>query len=351
MRRLDPSVPSAGPRVEVSEFDYTEGYPVKVESLPDGRLTFLWQDIVSATVPFDIYARRFDATDQAVSPVFTVNEIDRGFERFPSLGLLPDGTLFAAWQSQTARGTTDSRVMARRFGCLNQPPLANAGADIDADCDQPGGALVTLNGTGSSDPDSDVLSFQWTVPEDAFGDPVAVLDDPTSSSPSGVFPLGDTLVTLVVTDPLGAFATDSVLVSVIDANPPLISCTTDLAVLWPPNHQMETVHITATVSDDCATPESLLVHCQVSSNEPDDGTGDGAFTGDVDGEGGFLTPVEVGLAYNPTTGQYEGTVALRAERDGAQSGRVYSIRCTAEDPSGNASETRCAVVVPKRRTR
>ena len=40
----------------------------------------------------------------------------------------------------------------------NRPPVANAGADQTVD----EGATVTLNGTGSSDPDDDTLSYAWT---------------------------------------------------------------------------------------------------------------------------------------------------------------------------------------------
>lgn len=345
MRRLHPAAPAANARAEVNPFTYTEGYPVKVASMPDGRLAFLWHD-VTADKPFDIFARLFDAADQPLGSAFTVNQVDLGFEWFPSLGLAPDGTLFTAWQSQTARGSNDYRVKARRFGCLNQLPVAHAGADLEAACESDGGALVTLDGSASYDPDGDAVTYQWAVAEDGFGDPVVALDDPTSPNPSGAFPLGDTLVTLTVTDAFGAFATDDVLVSVIDHQPPLASCTTDLVVLWPPDHRLETVNIAVAVSDECATPENLSVYCQVSSNEPDDGTGDGAFTGDVDGHDGYLAPVVVTLHYNATTQQYEGGVALRAERDGANVGRVYSILCQVEDPSENPSETSCVVLVP-----
>lgn len=46
----------------------------------------------------------------------------------------------------------------------NQPPIANAGADQTVDATSPAGALVMLNGTGSSDPDGDSLTFSWIGP-------------------------------------------------------------------------------------------------------------------------------------------------------------------------------------------
>src|SRR5713226_2347024 len=44
---------------------------------------------------------------------------------------------------------------------VNHPPIANAGADQTIECAGPGGTLVTLNGSNSSDPDGDVLNFIW----------------------------------------------------------------------------------------------------------------------------------------------------------------------------------------------
>ena len=60
----------------------------------------------------------------------------------------------------------------------------------------PAEAAVTLDGSPSSDPDSDPLTFFWSAPGITF-------DNPTSATPTATFPLGSTTVTLTVTDPGG----------------------------------------------------------------------------------------------------------------------------------------------------
>jgi len=92
--------------------------------------------------------------------------------------------------------------------------------------------------------------------------------------------------------------------------PPEISVTLTPAVLWSPDHRMVPIQAQVEVSAPTGRPSVRLV--SVTSNERDDarGYGDGNTTGDIQG-------VERGTA------DFEFT--LRAERDGAGSGRVYTV--------------------------
>jgi hypothetical protein len=230
------------------------------------------------------------------------------------------------------------------FGPPNDPPIADAGPDQAVECSGPL-TDVTLDGTGSFDPDGDPLEFEWSVPEGSG----AAIDDPSSATPTGQFPLGPTLVTLTVTDGNGGVACDDLLITVVDTLPPVLVATTDKIALWPPNHELREILVGVEITD-CAWDTGVALTAWVSSSEADDGNGDGSYTGDVDGQDGFLLPVPVDLIYagetEPGVYFYEGQVSLRAERDGSESSRVYSIVCDIEDLGGNTSTASCVVVVP-----
>jgi len=93
----------------------------------------------------------------------------------------------------------------------NQPPVADAGSDQTVRTL----ALVTLDGSGSADPDGDLpLAYFWTQ----AGGPAVTLGDPTVVTPTFSAP-GDTAVltfTLTVTDSLGlpASVPDEVVITV-----------------------------------------------------------------------------------------------------------------------------------------
>lgn len=227
----------------------------------------------------------------------------------------------------------------------NSPPIADASADQMVGCDGADGTFVTLDASGSSDPDGDALTYEWSVPTGV------ILDDPTSSTPTGLFPIGVTTATLTVIDGNGGLDCDDVVITVVDETPPEVACTTDLAALWPPNHNMIPIMVSVAATDHCTAPENLVLGLvTIQSNEPDDGggLGDGETVGDVDGEDGYTAPVDVTdlLVFNPQTNCFEGLVFLRAERDDAGFGRTYSINATVLDTFDNLAETSCVVIVP-----
>ena len=100
-------------------------------------------------------------------------------------------------------------------GNENQPPVANAGADQTLACGV-SEAQVTLDGSGSSDPDGDALTFEWFDGNVSLGTGVTL---------SLTLSEGSHTITLRVTDTKDATAEDTVMVVVgIDTLPPVVEC-------------------------------------------------------------------------------------------------------------------------------
>ena len=93
---------------------------------------------------------------------------------------------------------------------VNVSPVADAGPDQTIECVGPDGASITLDGTNSSDPDNDPLTYTWTGP---FG-------TVAGSTPTVTLPLGTHAITLTVDDGNGGTETDEVMVTVQDTTPP-----------------------------------------------------------------------------------------------------------------------------------
>lgn len=91
----------------------------------------------------------------------------------------------------------------------NHSPVAKAGPDQTVEATSPSGASVPFNGSGSSDPDSNPLTYNWTGP---FGTVSGV-------NPTVTLPLGTHTVTLTVNDGQ-ATATDTVNITVRDTTRP-----------------------------------------------------------------------------------------------------------------------------------
>ncbi|MGH9886114.1 MAG: hypothetical protein ACREBE_11330 [bacterium] len=202
--------------------------------------------------------------------------------------------------------------------------VANAGPDIDTGCVGPDGTAIVLDGSQSSvGPD---ITYLWTAPG---------VDITNATSPFALaeFPAGTTIVTLTVTSngPDGVeTAVDTAEITVGDTVPPTIVGVANPAELWPPNHKLIDVHVDLMVFDACdANPDVELV--SISSSEPDNGTGDGNTGDDIQGA---------------DVGTDDRDFALRAERSGPGSGRVYTAVYRAFDAENSSEDAVVQVIVP-----
>ena len=132
---------------------------------------------------------------------------------------------------------TDSVGLQARDSCIvnvvwvNQPPAANAGPDQNVNQ----GVNVTLDGTGSTDPDGGLLSYSWLQ----TGGSSVTLDNPNSAQPRFLADTGGASSSLVfrltVTDPGGLSASDQCFIAVNGAAPVVVNTTAsgvDLAGQW-----------------------------------------------------------------------------------------------------------------------
>jgi len=94
----------------------------------------------------------------------------------------------------------------------NTSPVADAGPDQAIECSGPDGTPVTLDGSGSSDPEGDELTYTWTWDGGSA----------EGMNPMVTLPYGTTTVTLTVSD--GEYEdTNEVDISIADTTPPSTS--------------------------------------------------------------------------------------------------------------------------------
>jgi hypothetical protein len=200
----------------------------------------------------------------------------------------------------------------------NHEPIADAGPDQTVGIEGPT-TNVTLDGSGSSDPDNDELTFAW------FENGAQIA---SGVSPTVGFAPGTHQVTLVVTDPLGATGSDQVEIRVVDTAAPRIKFAFALPRrLWPPNHHLRSVFVGYRVQDN--SDPKPVTWLTVSSDEPDSGLGGGDKPGDILVAG-------------------KNMVKLRAERSPSGDGRVYTITIHAKDRDGNLATRSLRVAVPRK---
>lgn len=145
--------------------------------------------------------------------------------------------------------------------------------------------------------------------------PIALTDD-------GIYGPGTHQVTVTSDNGEACVAT----LTVIDETPPTLIGNT--LRLWPPNHTLHAVAVDdcVVIRDDCEG-ELHAEFIWASSDEPVDAIGDGNHAPDI--------------VVDDDCQQ----LAVRAERQGPNDGRVYTLGVRVTDASGNATEGQCHVVI------
>ncbi len=196
------------------------------------------------------------------------------------------------------------------------------------------GDPVTLNAQ-VMDYDGDLLDYEWYVDDEIIdsgqvsasgGSPVALPEQTLWD-----LGIGTHTLRLAVSDGVNEPVSTDTFVKVVDTLAPSLAPSANTSILWPPNHKMKDIVITANASDNSGGAITFSV--SVSSNESEDGSGDGNTGPDwevirIDETGGMIY------------------LRLRAERSGNGDGRIYTVKVTATDAAGNASSAAMEFLVP-----
>lgn len=332
------------------------------------------------------------------------------------------GTYYPAWADNSnstldnPAGTLmkfDIYVAAVQVQGANTPPLCDADGPYTAEC-QGATTVITLDGTGSSDPDpGDLLTYNWSTscPGGSFDDSSSLTPMLTGDSSSGS--IVSCNASLTVTDSGGASDSCSSRVTIQDTTAPSLSPPADVTVECsspdgtlvnlgtptvsdtcddspvvtndaPPLFPLGTTTVTWTVTDASGKVASATQDVTVVDTIPPELSISVApnvlwppnhklvnITASVEASdicdanpstrllSIFSNEPDNGLGDGNTVNDIQGAdignddreFMLRAERSGNGNGRVYTITFEARDDSGKSTVENAMVTVPKSRRR
>jgi hypothetical protein len=298
-----PPTADAGPDQTVQE-----NSPVELDGTgsydPDeDALTYNWIQTSGSTISLSDHT--------TVQPSFTA----------PVVGSTGETLTFELTVSDGTDSSTDTVSIIVEN--INHAPIADAGSDQTKNEE----SMVTLDGSNSSDPDNDLLTYQWTQTEGPsvaldLSDPIYPTFTAPQVSESGVILTFE----LIVNDGELPSEPDRVTINILNLNAPP-ACEFARAEpdsLWPPNHKLKSIEVVG-VTDPENGNVTITIN-SVTQDEPVNGLGDGETS--------------------PDAVIQDNDLLLRVERAGGGNGRVYQIGFTADDGSGGVCNGAVSVCVP-----
>ncbi|MHC4157495.1 MAG: fibronectin type III domain-containing protein [Planctomycetota bacterium] len=236
--------------------------------------------------------------------------------------LEPETTYY--WQVVAKNHCSDTNSPVRSFTtewCNRLPVACIEGSNCQiVECEGSLGAKITLDGSCSSDVDStpgtndDINDFNWYEVDPC--DPGVEYLLGSGEVIDIDLPLGKHTIILEVIDNAGASDREDITIITEDTTPPELQLSVTPTTLWPPNHNMVEITPSLTASDICSGAPNVFLKSIVMS-EGDD--------------------IKI---------EDDGSIYLRAERNGTGDDRIYTIIYQAIDDSGNITEQSATVTVP-----
>lgn len=211
--------------------------------------------------------------------------------------------------------------------CTNQAGLSTTAAPLTVKLDKsgPSAALAVASGTLGANGwyTSDVTIA--TTGGDSISGPVTCTANQTQAAETTGATFNGSCA-----NQAGLTTNAAPLTVKVDKTPPLVACAATPNSIWPPNHKLVNVNTTVSVTDTVSGSGGFVLTA-ATSDEPDNGLGDGDTANDLQGW-------SIGSA--DTAGQ------VRAERSGTGAGRVYTLSYSGTNGAGLASSCRATVSVP-----
>ena len=300
--------------VDDGEFNATDTVMITVVDSEPPYVNAGEDMIVEASSPSGaeviLYGEATDDVDANLDYVWSEGDVILGTDANLTV-TLSLGSHVLALNATDDSGNTGTDTVAVEVVDTTAPDV-DAGEDVTVEAGYP----ATLHGSATDLVDTD-LDYLWKEGDTVLG---------TEADLTFTFALGTHVLTLSATDDSGNTGIDNVTVEAVDTMPPEISVSVVPDIMWPPNHKYVDVETVVTVYDT-GDPSPTLILVSVTSNEADNGKGDGSTTNDIVILGDTL-------------------FKLRAERSGRGQGRVYTITYRATDASGNSAEASVTITVP-----
>ncbi len=240
---------------------YSPGPPVPVDNPPAVNIT---SPLNGATVSGTVTITANASDDNGVTQVeFFVDGGSIGIDNtspysvsWNSTSISDGGHTIKATATDTAPQTASDSISVT-VDNENDSPIANAGSNQTvSDDDGTGSELVTLDGSGSYDPDGTISSYQWKEGATVLGNTAII---------NYGFSVGTHNVTLTVTDNEGAIGSDGVVVTVLANQAPTANAGPDKSA-----YVGDTINFDGSGSAD---PDGSIVSYHWDFDDGDDDTG------------------------------------------------------------------------------